>query len=137
LARQEQLTEDLAREQQRRQQLEQKIGQRPSTPAFFSFALIPGLARDGEGPKRLVIPLDAESIKLQLQPRANARSPRYRAALQNLDGDQLWSEDVPTASILVPARVLPAGDYMITLQGIASNGETIEAGDFYFHVIRK
>jgi hypothetical protein len=132
---------ELQQERNRREQLEQDAAKpKPaSAPLVLAFALSPGLVRDAEGPKRLRIPPDADSVKLKLDLKAADRSVDLRASLQNLDNQELWSQDVrATASgvvLTLPARVLAPGDYVIELKSRAVD-EPARAGEYYFTVVQ-
>ncbi|MBV8898283.1 MAG: hypothetical protein JO051_17335 [Acidobacteriaceae bacterium] len=130
------LSRDLEQERNRRKQLEHQAANRKPQPFVLAFALAPGLTRDGEGSKRLRVPADAASVRLQLDMRSGEGSRSYRAMLQNLDGQTLWSQDVrPGGSVvvlMVPARVLKPGDYLVELK----SAEDTAPADYYFSIAR-
>jgi hypothetical protein len=134
-AQHDELAKRLEQEQSRLREMEQTLAKRPAEPAVFGFVLVPGLLRDSSGPKRLIIPPDADAVRLQLQTNAKEKYPRYRVSVQTLDGAAVFEQDTREAAAVVPARLLPAGDYMVTLHGITTRGESEEAGDFYFTVV--
>jgi hypothetical protein len=135
---QEQLRNELASAQNRNTQLEQELAKRqPSTSNFLSFVLVPGLTRDAEGPKRLVVPADTSEARFQFDVKGKGPYKSYRAELQTVEGDQIWSQDVPRPSVAIPARLLRAGDYEVVLKGITAEGETQTAGEYYFVVVRR
>jgi hypothetical protein len=136
-AQQEQLNQRLAQERDRLGQLEKELATRQPSSNVLSFILIPGLVRDVDGPKRLVVPADSGLAHFQLQPRSKMDSKSYRVELQTLDGDQLWSQNVPQPACDIPARLLPPGDYVIVLKGTTPAGEAEDAGEFYFTVVRR
>ena len=78
-SRDEALNRELQQERNRREQLEQDVAkQKPSgVPLVLAFALAPGLQRDTEGPKRLRIPANADSVRLQLDVKAADRSAAF------------------------------------------------------------
>jgi hypothetical protein len=157
-ARQQQLSDELERERSRRAQLEQELarhqaardreGQSSSSSTFLSFILAPGLVRDADGPKRLLVPASAGSLRLQLDLKRPGDYRSYRAALrrETPDGPELWSQDLSrvrsTASgravvVNLPAKLLPEGVYVITLSGRTRGGELEEIDDYYFNVVRQ
>jgi type II secretory pathway pseudopilin PulG len=101
----------------------------------LNFALSQGLTRGGDTVKRLVVPTGSGDVTLQLETKTSYKS--YRAELQNLDGGVLWSQAVSRPSITIPSRVLAKGDYVVVLKGIAANGESIDAGEFYFQIVKQ
>jgi len=132
---QDQLAKQLEQEKSRLHDMEKALTQKPAETSVFGFVLLPGLLRDSSGPKRLSIPAGALSVRLQLE--TKEKYPRYRVSVQTLDGDAVLDQDVFQPAIVVPARLLPAGDYMVTLHGILASGDSEEAGDFYFTVVRR
>jgi anti-sigma factor RsiW len=153
-ARQQRLAAELERERSQRAQLEQELAkqqaardrdsQPSSSSTFLSFILAPGLVRDADGPKRLLIPASVNSLRLQLDLKRPGDYRSYRAALQTLDGTELWSQNLSrarsTASgraviVTLPARLLPPGDYVIALKGRTGGGEIEEVDDYYFSVV--
>lgn len=136
-ARQEQLSRRLAEDQKHLSELEKELANRQPFSGSLAFILSPGLVRGDEGPKRLVIPADAGAVHFQLNPTSGTKFNSYRVELQTLDGDQIWSQNVPQPDFEVSARLLPAGDYVIALKGTAPGGGTEDAGEFYFVVVRR
>jgi hypothetical protein len=134
---QDQLNQALGQERARRAELERELSKRKTQSGLLSFVLMPGLTRDAEGPKPLVIPPDAGSVRFQLDLKSKGVFKSYRAEVQTVEGQQVWSQDVPTPTLTIPARVLPRGDYVIALKGISAGAELEYAGEFYFTVSRK
>ncbi len=151
-ARQEQLTAQLESERRKNAQLEQELAQqqaqaardRESQPSssstFRSFILLPGLIRDVDGPKRLLIPPGINSLRLQLDLKKPGDYRGYRATLQTLDGAELWNRDLPRRSgraviVSLPAGLTPPGDYVITLKGRTAGGRLEEIDEYYFSTV--
>jgi hypothetical protein len=93
----------------------------PSTPAF---ALRPALDRDARsGPVVLRLPPDAGSVQLSMEIEPGNEAAGYRAALTLPGGAEVWSEFVPgggrLVAVAVPARAIPRGDYVLTLDARA------------------
>jgi len=125
-----------AAQDQLRQELERARSEKAS-PGFLSFALLPGLTRDAEGPKRLVVPAGSANVVFQLASKAQGAVASFRAELENLDGETLWSQNAATASVTIPARLLTPGDYLIALKAIRANGVQEDAGEFHFTVVKR
>jgi hypothetical protein len=157
-ARQQQLSGELERERNRRAQLEQELarqqaarereGQSSSSSTFLSFILAPGLVRDADGPKRLLVPVGVNSLRLQLDLKRPGDYRGYRAALrrETPDGPELWSQDLSRSRssasgravvVNLPANLLPPGVYVITLSGRTSGGEMEEIDDYYLNIARQ
>ncbi len=133
------LNRQLADERARLEQVEKQPPPAPNRArGILSFALLPGLVRGDQAPKRLTVPPETESIRLTLEIRPPQNTTRFRASLQNLEGAELWSGLVTgspsTVTVSVPARLLALGDYMIELQ--AAGAESARAGEYYFSVVR-
>jgi hypothetical protein len=133
----------IAAAQQRQGELAQELERAKQQPgssgaptAELSFVLTPGLVRDAAGTKRLVVASGEGVVTLQLETKAKGFAS-YRAELQNLDGDVLFSSKASSSAFKVPARVLKPGDYMVALKGINASGDSTDAGEFYFQVVRR
>ena len=135
---QEQLRQELAKEQTRRTELEKQLGNHQTPPtSFLSFVLVPGLVRDADGPKRLVVPPDANEAHFQFEVKSKAAYKNYRAELQTVEGDQIFGQNISRPELIVPARFLRAGDYMVMLKGANPQGEMETLGEYYFVVVRR
>ena len=118
-------------------------GQLQST--LFSFALVPGLLRDLGSGRKINIPSGTKLVQMDLN-LAPEEYSRYRAVLERVDGGEIWTQTSPrTVSagenqplrLILPATLLIRGDYVLKLGGITANGESEEAGKYYFRVISK
>jgi anti-sigma factor RsiW len=145
-ARQDELAEQLQREQSERARLEQELAaQPPSRPAFLSFVLS-RVARDPGEAKKLVIPSGPSSVQLQIDLEAGDDYPRYRAGLQTAEGHEIWSQDGLLARLTnwgkavvlrLPANLLTPGDYELGLRGVAASGTFVDIGYYYFSVVKR
>jgi len=126
--------------EKQRADLQQQLNSRPTqqaTPTLFSFVLMPGMTRDADVTKPLLIPAGDGEVRLQLDLKKKGAYKSYLASVQTIDGEQVWSQNLQSAQLTVPAKVLPSGDYVVELKGIVAGGETENAGEFYFTVVRK
>jgi hypothetical protein len=118
--------------------LEQKL--RSPAPRIATFALAAGLLR-GEGSlPRVTVPADAVLVGLRLE-LSGDDYPRYRAALLDANGDEIWTasklkaEGKPGSVILLlPIALLPRGDYQVKLSGVSQGGEPEAVGTYAFRV---
>jgi hypothetical protein len=118
--------------------LEQQV--RSSAPRIATFALAAGLLR-GEGSlPRVSVPADAVLVGLRLE-LSGDDYPRYRAALLDANGDEIWTasklkaEGKPEAIVLLlPTGLLPRGDYQVKLSGISKGSEPEAVGTYAFRV---
>ncbi len=130
----------------------ERNGERPrNSVAMFTFTLTPGLMRGGGG-RVLNVRRDASLIVLRL----NINSARtgmngelsyvgYRAVIETVGGREVWraksirqtdTGDTITLPAL-PARVLPPGDYILSLSGQRQDGGFEGVADYPLRVIRK
>ncbi len=116
----------------------------PTAPvAQPTFALVAGTLRGESALTRVVIPHEAQTVRLVL-PVPAAQYGRYRVALLNADGDELWlvmklemvRRPEGTAVVVVaPAATFELGDYQVRLSGSVSNGRWEDIATYDFRVI--
>jgi len=126
--------------EKQRAELEKQLNSKPAqapTPTLFSFVLMPGLTRDADVTKPLLIPAGDGGVRLQLDVKKKGAYKSYLASVQTLDGEQVWSQNLQSAQLTIPAKVLRSGDYVLELKGIVAGGEQESAGEYYFTVVRK
>jgi hypothetical protein len=103
-------------------------------------ALAAGLLR-GEGSlARVKVPADAVAVELRLELPA-VDYPRYRAALLDANGDEVWiasklraegEAGQPAVVLLLPSGLLPPGDYQVKLSGSSDGREPETLGTYAF-----
>jgi anti-sigma factor RsiW len=119
----------------------------------LAFALFPGRARDIEGTNQFVIPQDVDSVQLRLYLPAVAAGVTdppslYRAVVRTAEGNEVWSQDGLEAQrtglreeaiviLDLPTRILPKGDYIITLSRRSASDDFEDVGSYQFSVVRK
>ncbi len=107
-----------------------------------SLVLVPGLSRAESANEQLVLPPSAQlaRIEIQLEPRDDF--PRFRLELRTRGNEVLTQANVPrhgtgasaAVSFDVPASILVAGEYELTLEGVTNNGSAQNIGFYYFRV---
>ncbi len=158
-SRNTELAAALLREQNQRSLLAQemanlKTGEKPGhpsplpsqmQPALLSFALTPGLLRDVRSSQKVNIPAGANVVQFHLT-LAPEDYPKFHAALQHVEGDEIWAQTwlrgESTAlhqplRLILPAKLLTPGDYVLTLSGVTRSGESEDSRKYYFRVIQK
>jgi hypothetical protein len=133
-AERERLRTELAQERERRLTPGKES---PEGPLLLSFVLSPGLARDAEGPKRLVVPSGTRDVRLQLGVQPDATIQKFHISLQTLEGKEIWTQDAARPVATVPGRLLAPGDYLLNLKRFTASGEAASEDDFYFTVAMK
>jgi hypothetical protein len=114
---------------------------RPREADFVELALTSGIERNSGEPRRLSIPMSLPFVKLQLEldPSVNHRS--YRVELNTSGGAQLWFQAGLTerqtdwgrfVTLMIPTRVLQAGEYELILHGSTTERKSEVAGYYYF-----
>ena len=97
-----------------------------SPPLVIAVALAPGLTRAAGERRRVRVPGDAGSVKLDLNLGAATLGAGRRLVVRTADGDEIWSEALAGAagaraiSAQVPARLLATADYEIVVTGTAN-----------------
>jgi anti-sigma factor RsiW len=137
------LEQQVAAEQDRNRQLTAELEQRksqlngqPTAPGGSALTdvvtLLLPIERDrGErssDPPNLVITHTTRQVRLVLRMRTSPYNT-YRATLQTVAGETVWrlkpqpGRLTPTFTVNIPANVLTSGDYILTFDEMAANGE--------------
>jgi hypothetical protein len=147
-------SEESARALEREKQELAARSTRPTQPAQTSpqppvvtLALLAGIARGNEGTRpKLVLPPSARLVRLQIGIEPGDDYQSFRAELNTQGGQRILSEDNLSArakgrgrSIIlnVPAKLLEAGQYELSLKGRDVAGTTEDIGYYYFEVLKK
>ncbi len=110
-------------------------------PRVPTFTLAAGLTRGSGSLARVAVPAGATGIRLRLE-LPQAEYGQYRATLRDAEGDELWTAaklrpaQGPGRAVLLmlPAEVLPRGDYQLQLAGVRENGELEPLASYAFRV---
>jgi len=148
-ARNDQLASELRLQKEQGEALEQAALKASPPPrsalSMVSFALAPGLVRDMEGGKKFTIPAGVNWVQLQLG-LVGDDYERYQAVLRNAAGNEIWNQstpkiktpkDIPIVVLTLPAKLLPHGDYILKLSGIAAGGDPEDVARYTFRVKNK
>lgn len=155
---QQQVTNEQRRAEELSQELDrlrmQQLAASPSpspenklASTFATLVLTIGGTRgtDASPPAVLQIPAGTEQVRLQLNLRENNYS-RYQVVLQSAAGSTIFTSRQLTAvnkktganlTVVVPARIFPAGDYVLTLRGVSKTGGVEDVSKSLFRVERK
>ena len=137
------LEEELAKERQARAAAEktaaEKTAVRPqvNVPVFLLAAVRSGEEEGREPVNRISLPAAAESLVLTRE-LATIDFPSYRAVLQDERGREIWQaaglrpDSRDALVLLLPSRMLPPGDYRLTIEG----GKGFAVGDYPFRIAR-
>jgi hypothetical protein len=109
-----------------------------------SFLLTSGLTRGLSQGNRLVVPADADLVRLDLA-LETVQSGIFRVEVSKPEGGVVWSREglqsrkvkgASTVPLLVPAVSLPPGDYILTLESKTGTGGWESAQEFSFRIAR-
>lgn len=148
------LNEQLENERRKRTELEQELAKQkaqaartpdnqPALPTtLLSFLLTPGLSRDIDSTKRLTIPSGTTQLRLQLRLKRPGSYQSYQAVLQTLDGANLLTRTLPHSAgqmvtVMIPAKLMPSGDYVVVLKGKTADGQMEEIDEYHFSTTRQ
>jgi hypothetical protein len=111
----------------------------------IAFVLTANVARsEGEELPKLVIHTGVSRVRLQA--RVRQKYPAYQSTLETVEGRTLWSatglhaeasEAGEIVNTVVPANVLPRGDYILTLKGRPTSGPAENVAEYSFRVRRR
>jgi len=134
-------------EKQQRLNLEKLIVQKQSQPTpMLAFVLEPGILRDAESQRRLVIPANLPSVRFDLLIEAEPAYQSYQVVVKTVEGNEVWSRRSlmshpqawgQTLTLNLPAIALNMNDYIVTLSGITATGKTEVIHRYFFSVSRK
>jgi hypothetical protein len=124
----------------------QQANQPPSRPSLLSFVLTPGLQRSGGGMNRLVIPQSMRSLQIKLNFETSDEYTTYAVMIKTAEANEVWRQNnlqaISTKSgrvvvLTLPARILPKGEYVVSLSGITASGDAESIEDYTFSVVRE
>ncbi len=145
----------LGRQQERRAALERELasppagrgggglGVRSPGSTVASFLLAPGLLRGTGDTERVIIPSGSSLVQLQLDLGIDDYQS-YRAALQETQGDAIWTQsklkaessgDKTVVTLTLPSQLLPQGDYNLRLSGLTPMGDFELVARYYFRAL--
>jgi hypothetical protein len=112
--------------------------------SIATFVLPPGLVRDGTAATTFAIPAGTDVVRLRIVLDKGDEYPAYRAELRTASGNSVWKSDAgsiqtdaagQSIALEVPAELLPAERYELTLTGV--NRDVAEDIGYYYFSIAK
>jgi hypothetical protein len=112
---------------------------------LVSLTLAPGLSRADDPSATLSLPANAHRLKLILKTEGE-RHRSYRAELQNMEGDIVWSNDgikdrqagsERVVEFMVPASLITHSDYLVILGSTSISGSFDKLNTYHFSVIKR
>ena len=114
---------------------------RAPTPVEAAFLLTPGMARSGDGPARLQLSAQADTIRFELVPPPGAASGDYVVTIRTPGGPGLWSRSTTlTGRVLIaqaPAKLFSGGAYEIALRRLTAGEQAPDLVTYSFRLLRK
>lgn len=109
-------------------------------------SLSPGLDRTGVKVRRVTIPAQAQILRLELI-QEGVRYRRYRAQVETVEGDVIWTAGglTPrpardhrrrTISLLLPVALITHSEYLIKVAGITQSGGSENLGTYYLNIVQ-
>jgi hypothetical protein len=150
--RNEELNARLNQEQQQRKQSDESSRQLtetgdvtnpPPRPVIASLTLLPGLSRGNGQKPNLVLPDNAQSVRLQVGIDPEEQYKTFAVEVRTLAGRQVWTRDnlsarnrrgIRAIGLTLPSTALKPGDYELRLRGITEGSGTEDVGFYYFTV---
>jgi hypothetical protein len=144
-AREQGLRRQLGEEQNRAaaaagQRQQQSTGGAPRVASLF---LLPGLSRAETRVEQLVLTPSTQLAHIEIQLEARDNYPRFRAELHTRRGEEVLTRGNLqrrrtntgyAVSFGVPASALAAGEYELSLKGVADRQAAVAIGFYYFSV---
>lgn len=116
----------------------------PDPASVLSVALAPTAVRGAEQSSMVTVPADKDLLQFELQ-MLGGEQQSFEATLQTPEGPEIFTvrglragdwRGGKAVSLLVPARQLPGGDYILTLRGASRDRQTSVVGEYYFRILR-
>jgi hypothetical protein len=113
--------------------------------AIVSLLVVPGFERSTGGANDLIIPTQAQRVRLQLALESN-NYQNYRAVLRSVEGKEIFDRHRLRArstrsgsmvTLELPAGAFPQGDFILTLSGTTSQGAVEDVHKYFLSVSRK
>lgn len=111
-------------------------------PTVFGFTLLPPMRSGARSV--LVVPSDANTIRLRVEHNNVREFIKYRAEIRDSNGDLIWSREIAVTEktlqkplvLDVRSGALISGSYELTLSGVTSDAQ-LEEVNFYNFTVRK
>lgn len=141
------LKADLNRERAQVNEAQPEVPATQTSPAFVTLLLTVGGIRgaDTGSAAKLIIPKGTEQVRIQLNLKEDGYS-NYRVELHAIGGKTIFDRQgvkpktLKSGSIFVvilPAKSLATGDYLLTLRGVRPDGEVDDVSKSIFRVEQK
>ncbi len=154
--RSENLSSRLEGEQQQREHNEELIRElerqreeatsKPALPSVLSLTLLPGIARGGNTPAKLILPQSARLVRLRLSIEPGDDYKHFLVELRTQAKPVVWSQNNLSArttragqviTLHLPAKLLDTAPYELALKGVTVEGKTEAVAYYNFDVQKK
>jgi len=152
--RNRELAQEIERERSHSSELEREAGRLKQARevdrtgiggSVVSFALMPGLSREGDKSNQLEIAQGTSRVRLELYPE-KIDHKNYRAELRTREGRWVWNRNSlklrktalgDQVIVNLPAAILTKGDYILMLRGATGERDQGRAGTYYFRIVKE
>ncbi len=115
----------------------QELSSASKAVTVASFILLPGVTRGSSGTS-LQAPATVETLRFDLASSADVSRLACRATIRTVGGTQVWGDKVKSPhAVVVPAVLLPPGDYVLTLQAAENAGAYETVDEYSFRITRR
>ncbi|GEM_PF-1448220 len=138
-SRAEQLKREL--EEAKRQGSGGSQGGQGGTIATIATFILPPAIRD-QAPTEILLPRKTKTVRLQLTLEEGNNYPSYRVELKNSEGNIILNTSIrggkprKSLSVKVPAKLLGASNYELSLKGITKEGQSEDIA-FYEFIVKR
>ncbi|MBI1786832.1 MAG: zf-HC2 domain-containing protein [Acidobacteria bacterium] len=118
-----------------RELVEERTRRVAAPPVAVSFVLSSAASRGPGAGHWLVVPALASEVRLEIELQNTARYARYRASVETAEGGEIWSQILAgdrSLTLVLPARIVDPGDYILGLQGLAGGGPPVKTASYTF-----
>ncbi len=117
---------------------------RPTAPpaqSTVTLALVMGLIRSGGEANKLVLPKNADQVRLTFDLPAAGKYKEIEARIETVTGRQVWSGKIKQiggrVALNLPAKLFADEDYLLIVSGADEAGKRADFSQFYFNSERK
>lgn len=116
-------------------------------PVIASFVFAPGVARNSDESRRLIVSEKTQIVRLLLDLERGDEYRTYGVELRTASGRLIWQRKVagrggetasrPSVVVDIPAKLLSSGDYELKLTGAQNKEQSAELGYYYFSLLKR
>lgn len=113
----------------------------PPAQSSVTLALVMGLVRGGGEANKLILPKNANQVRLTFDLPATTRYKEIETRIETVAGTQIWSGKIKQTggriALNLPTKLFGNEDYLLIASGADETGERKDFAQFYFNSERK